>query len=434
MLLAVAAGWLAAGGATASLSSLHVSGSLMMVVDGVSFPTPEGAAETVLFLEASADSLEGDRGNVGPAGDAGTAPGTEGGASSARRFRVTVVLRDLEGNLLARREQELSAAEPVGETAGEEGVGGPWFLRFRLPPGRAQGEVRLEEGATGRTGRVVFDLDVPSFGSSPVALSDLVFGSCREAEGGTAVRGWKGNLLPRPDHRYDEQTPAPCVYALVTDTASVVPASTYRVRVQVQDSTGRVREKKRWSIPRESGRGEVWFRPRVDGYPPGRYRVEVQVSVDGKEARRSGVFTLAGTPLSFARDADMIETVLAYVATNAERIELERAPKESLRAVFDRFWARRDPTPGTRRNEALAEFLKRVDYARRHFGGAEPGWRSDMGRIYIRFGPPDRVEERRAWGSPRPIVVWHYASRNATFVFRDRGGFGRYRLEGTRRD
>jgi GWxTD domain-containing protein len=93
-----------------------------------------------------------------------------------------------------------------------------------------------------------------------------------------------------------------------------------------------------------------------------------------------------------------------------------------------RFWERRDPTPETSRNEAMIEFFRRVRYAEQHFQGMGPGWRSDMGRIYIKFGPPDQVESRAASTQSPQLEIWYYNQPYRQFIFADREGFGRYTL------
>ncbi len=130
----------------------------------------------------------------------------------------------------------------------------------------------------------------------------------------------------------------------------------------------------------------------------------------------------------------MLRTVLGYVATNAELRELEDAPDDSLAVLWTRFWNRRDPAPRTAANEALVKFMNRVEYAEQHFGVLEPGWRSDMGRTYIRFGAPDRIERTVNGISGPPTEIWYYYSRSATYVFQDPDGFGRYRMVGSGRN
>src|SRR4029453_16313153 len=90
------------------------------------------------------------------------------------------------------------------------------------------------------------------------------------------------------------------------------------------------------------------------------------------------------------REFGRVLGALSYVAESNEGGRL-RAPAA---AAWEQFWKRRDPTPETTRNESMLEFLRRVRYSEQHFQGFGPGWRSDMGRIYIKFGAPDHTEAR----------------------------------------
>ena len=121
---------------------------------------------------------------------------------------------------------------------------------------------------------------------------------------------------------------------------------------------------------------------------------------------------------------------LAFIAQPDEIDRLAHLSEAEQAAGWEEFWKRRDPTPDTARNEALLEFLGRVRYTEDHFQHFGPGWRSDMGRIYIKFGPPDQIESRPATMQSPQVEVWYYSHPNRQFVFADREGFGRYVLVG----
>jgi GWxTD domain-containing protein len=75
--------------------------------------------------------------------------------------------------------------------------------------------------------------------------------------------------------------------------------------------------------------------------------------------------------------------------------EEERAWKsvttdEAAAAFIDLFWARRDATAGTPRNEFREEFLSRVRYTDASFAEKRRrGALSDRGQVYILLGPPE---------------------------------------------
>ena len=102
--------------------------------------------------------------------------------------------------------------------------------------------------------------------------------------------------------------------------------------------------------------------------------------------------------------------------------------------LWESFWLRRDPSDETKRNESMVEFLRRVEYSTNNFSVLEPGWKSDLGRIYIKYGAADQIERFVDETYRYPTEVWYYYTRNITFIFQDQDGFGRYRLTGTRQE
>ena len=90
---------------------------------------------------------------------------------------------------------------------------------------------------------------------------------------------------------------------------------------------------------------------------------------------------------------------VAYIITEEERKTFKRLQNAEEREQFiEQFWLRRDPTPDSVENEYKEEVYRRIAYANQYFGSGFAGWRSDRGRIYITFGPPDEREENVGGG------------------------------------
>ncbi len=61
-------------------------------------------------------------------------------------------------------------------------------------------------------------------------------------------------------------------------------------------------------------------------------------------------------------------------------------------------------TPDTAENEFKEEHYRRIAYANERYASGIPGWKTDRGRIYITFGPPDEIESHPSGGSyERPM-------------------------------
>ena len=95
---------------------------------------------------------------------------------------------------------------------------------------------------------------------------------------------------------------------------------------------------------------------------------------------------------------------MVYIITDQERAAFKRLKTDEERERFrEQFWQRRDPTPGTPENEFKTEHYRRIELANRRFGRVDiPGWKTDRGRIYIIYGPPDEIEDHPGDRYQRP--------------------------------
>lgn len=85
-----------------------------------------------------------------------------------------------------------------------------------------------------------------------------------------------------------------------------------------------------------------------------------------------------------------------WVATDREKEYFAKLSSFEDRKEFIRnFWLRRDPDPDTDENEFLTEYCKRLAYSSR-FDSGLPGHKTDRGRIYVIWGPPNKKTEGRS--------------------------------------
>jgi GWxTD domain-containing protein len=124
---------------------------------------------------------------------------------------------------------------------------------------------------------------------------------------------------------------------------------------------------------------------------------------------------------------------VAYIIQDQERAAfLSLGTDEEREHFVEQFWERRDPTPGTPENEFKVEHYRRIAYTNAHFSDAAlPGWKTDMGRIYITYGPPDEIDSHRA--DATPWEQWKYrfiqgVGNNVLVDFRDADHSGRMRM------
>src|SRR4051794_14953347 len=91
---------------------------------------------------------------------------------------------------------------------------------------------------------------------------------------------------------------------------------------------------------------------------------------------------------------------VAYIISDEERAAFKRLQTDEEREQFiEQFWLRRDPTPDSIENEFKEEHYRRIAYTNENFASGIPGWKTDRGRIYITYGPPDEKETHPSGGT-----------------------------------
>jgi GWxTD domain-containing protein len=105
------------------------------------------------------------------------------------------------------------------------------------------------------------------------------------------------------------------------------------------------------------------------------------------------------TPFKKWLDQDVI-----YIISDEEKKAFKALQTDEEREQFiEQFWLRRDPSPDTEENEYREEHYRRIAYANEHYASGIPGWRSDRGMIYIKYGPADETETNAGGTYQRPI-------------------------------
>ena len=114
-----------------------------------------------------------------------------------------------------------------------------------------------------------------------------------------------------------------------------------------------------------------------------------------------------------------VDEEVPYIITPEERAAWKKLTTDDEREQFiEAFWERRNPNPGSGENEFKEEYYRRIAYANEHFASGIPGWRTDRGRIYIMYGPPDEIDSHPSGGTyERPIEEG--GGETSTFPFED---------------
>ena len=118
---------------------------------------------------------------------------------------------------------------------------------------------------------------------------------------------------------------------------------------------------------------------------------------------------------------------LAYIATNLEKVQYKKSDVVGKRNILNNFWKTRDPNVDTKANESYVKFVRLFQKAESAFkNGFRKGWRSDRGRILIKYGEPDEIERHPSSIDKKPYNIWYYneIEGGVQFIFVDKTGFG----------
>lgn len=291
---------------------------------------------------------------------------------------------------------------------------------FDVPPGAYWVRVGVRDLNTEVASVAQDQLDVPDYSKVLLGLADLELGVM---EAGEVFR-------PVPTRQYGVNVARLASRVALFDRHDGAWPRSYPLRYRILDESGKAVAAGTRIVSLEQSPQSVIVAPDSLGLFLGGYVFEVELGEGRSKWRVERSFEVeeSGPPRGseFAR---MLEP-LSYIADAREIDVLRKLPPEGQAAGWNEFWRRRDPTPETPRNEAMLEFFRRVRHSERHFQTVGPGWRSDMGRIYIKYGEPDQIESRPSSSAESPQEIWYYNRPYRRFVFVDREGFGRFVLLG----
>ena len=202
----------------------------------------------------------------------------------------------------------------------------------------------------------------------------------------------------------------------------------------------------------------------VQGLPPGEYVLSVEAESGGHSEKRLAPFTMGsfdtapvaaaptGAATSGVSESALFDRYFSpAVASDAEIARVVDAmtvgtpgpmvPQDNTQLTTDakrrflaKYWAAiPDPNPATPLHEMVDEYMARVRYVEKNFAErGRPGVKTDRGRIYLRYGPPDASQHfdiPGSNGSGKVADVWKYTRHKALkYVFLDETGFQNFGL------
>ncbi len=149
----------------------------------------------------------------------------------------------------------------------------------------------------------------------------------------------------------------------------------------------------------------------------------------------------------FADLEDDIKLASYFMNTNEKNI-FKTLSLEGKSNYLNKFWEAQNPDPTTEKNEFLDQVKDRILYANQFFSHFKPGWTTDIGRIYIKYGKPYEIRKMTTnlgehefsniinssdqnfnSGVVKNYEIWKYRmTKNANYIFIDMLTSGDYKL------
>lgn len=340
-------------------------------------------------------------------------------------------------------------------------------LQAIVEPGEYLLEVRVEDRLSGSVSIAEERITVPTLRGVDLSLSDIELAYLVEPETTRGVFYKNGHrVMPAPPGEFDPIRNLVYFYAEAYGLQMGAGLdSTYTVAYSVLSQRGeRFKDFSSRTYNKPGGTAVIISGINPVGLPSGSYFLKLEVvdnatgemvtaqkrfvvteSID-RLAAKSGVSDLAtrypeAISINSERDARLVRKQILYLASKRELKTYDQLNLTGKNSFIESFWSERDPDPSTPVNEFKIQHYARWDYANERFSrfrGAdeEPnGWRTDKGRVFIVYGPPDEVERFPSDIGMKPWERWNYFGMQdkiqegiAYFVFLDEDGFGSYKL------
>ena len=307
-----------------------------------------------------------------------------------------------------------------------------------LPPGKYDLEIKLYDMDTASQKDMAKPFEVPDYYKDRLSVSDIQFAGLVMKDSSNVGLDRRGiRVVPNLSRAFGEDHTDMYVYYEVYTDAAVEAQQPLTVEYKITSPTGRVVLNREEPLERQGTIGAYSGRFDTSEFSQGVYTLEIEVDDRAvrNRAKSKSEFQITWQfllPLTTARNFKEITEQLRYIAKNEELDVFKKfreAPAGEQKAALEAFWKRRDPTPDTDQNENMITYYRRIEFANENFDdGLGKGWRSDQGRVYIVYGPPDEVERYSFERRSQPYQIWHYNNISRSFVFVDFDGYGRYQL------
>ncbi|HSD63780.1 MAG TPA: GWxTD domain-containing protein [Ignavibacteriaceae bacterium] len=406
---------------TAQDSPVVSKGSLQFYLDHSSFQGKEGKTYAEFYLMLFSDQLIKD----------------ENDTAAVKEFIVKSIISDSLGINIVSDKQWTTNALLTRDSMNPEilVVYDQWAEL--MDPGVYNVKVMVSTEIPAGSGEADFILKIPSFKPGTFALSEIEFVSeVQDKKDNSPFIKGNRDIIPDPWRRYGALNSRLSFFYEVYNIPGEAELSGEYI---IRDNTGKIIKKLSGiKINNSSDNISIVHGINVSGLPTGVYDLSVCVndSLNNQSVSQTRSFeiiqmdtTVHKTTLT-EEEAEIEGGLIKYVGTPSEYSLYKNLDLNGKSRYIIIFWAEKDPTPGTPENEFLQQVIKRFQYANQNFKWQSiEGWKSDRGRVIIKYGMPDETESHTSEAGTRSYDIWTYnKDKTYVFVFADLRSNGNYFL------
>jgi GWxTD domain-containing protein len=299
-----------------------------------------------------------------------------------------------------------------------------------------------------------------NFVETQVCLSDLLIASSVQPFSPASdpkFRKKAYEIVPNPNLAFGIDLYELFYYFEIYHLTQARPDSQYAILWQIQDSLGQLVATNANSLEwrpivhessREIGQIGVW------GLENGSYTLSCYVqTASGKisESASSKKFFIYKpvTPVPAVNTVTLVEQPTFLEGFDEQQLDREfdqmfALTTKDIRKIYDNIksldqkksqiynlWTMSASLVGLPVTDFRYKFMQRIKEADEKYKSSfKPGWKTDQGIVFLKYGPPTDVERHPSEAGTKPYEVWRYENLEGgvIFVFIDRTGFSQYEL------
>lgn len=371
------------------------------------------------------------------------------------RLKMSAFIRDSTGNLVDSSSWSAGVHVRSLFEANMENYLTNDIINAQLRPGNYRFGLHVTDEHSGDYGQIELPLEVPSFSGSGLKISGIEYVyDLLAPDGGQFDRGNR-KIIPNTRRIFSQDDTVAYIYAEIYNLDQ--GDKKYRMAMRIYDAGGIIYKEIPFELITDGKKSAVVLTGfNISAFRPGAYDFRLFVYGHQDSAYSQKRFEIIPGRVAWEKayeheqladfpealdirnddDARKVRDEILYIATRDELRQFESLNLEGKNNFMRGFWQRRDPDPTTPVNENKIEHYRRLRYVNQAYStfrdsGSEPnGWKTDMGRVYLVYGPPTDEENYPSAMGELPWKKWNYdqLEGGVFFIFIDETGYGNYRL------